>query len=73
MKVIDFDADGVPIFECAVCGKNVSERDLCQTYDCHGIPYRAVCENCYEKIMVHGKGYDGEYYSEADECLDEFY
>lgn len=26
-----------------------------------------------QKIMVHGKGYDGEYYSEADECLDEFY
>ena len=25
MKVVDFDADGVPIFECAVCGQNVFE------------------------------------------------
>ena len=41
------------------------------THDCHGITYRLVCFECYEKLME--KGYDGEYYSEADECLDDDY
>lgn len=41
------------------------------TKDCHGITYRLVCFRCYEKLMA--KGYDGEYYSEADECIDDDY
>lgn len=35
------------------------------------IAFRLVCFNCYEKLMA--KGYDGQYYDEADECLDEDY
>ena len=39
------------------------------THDCHGIPFRSVCLDCYEKIM-DTTGYDGEYYTELDECID---
>lgn len=55
--------------ECPACGKTARVRDLRQTFDCHGIYYRKVCEDCYEEIMEK-KGYDGEYYSEFDECID---
>ena len=41
---------------------------MMETYDCHGIPFRYVCPDCYDKAME--KGYDGEYYTEADECID---
>ncbi len=56
---------------CPVCGKEHPREDMTFTYDCHGIPMRLVCYDCYEKVMA--KGYDGEYYTEADECLDEDY
>jgi hypothetical protein len=45
--------------------------DLHQTYDCQGIPYRLVCDDCMEEIEE--KGYDGELYDERDECIDEDY
>jgi hypothetical protein len=54
---------------CAICGKLVPKLALELTTDCHGIPFRYVCPECYEKIMEE-KGYDGEYYTELDECLD---
>lgn len=54
--------------ECPYCGKEVEREDMLFTYDCHGIPFRLVCFDCYEKLME--KGYDGEYYTEADECID---
>ena len=38
------------------------------TRDCHGIALRLVCFSCWEKLMR--KGFDGEYYSELDECID---
>lgn len=41
------------------------------THDCHGIPFRLVCFDCYDRLMA--KGYDGEHYDETDECLDEDY
>lgn len=41
------------------------------TSDCHGIPYRLVCFNCYDKCME--KGYDGEYYTELDEQIEPDY
>lgn len=53
---------------CPVCDKEVERADMYYTRDCHGITFRLVCESCYEKLMA--KGYDGEYYTEADECLD---
>lgn len=53
---------------CPVCNKEVEREDMLFTYDCHGIPFRLVCYDCYDKLME--KGYDGEYYTEADECID---
>lgn len=53
---------------CPVCGKEVDRREMSFTKDCHGIPYRLVCWDCYEDLMA--EGFDGEYYTEADECLD---
>lgn len=38
-----------------------------RTYDCQGIPYRMVCLDCFNKIMVDGEGYDGEIYTRLDE------
>ena len=61
------EADGT-IQKWYVCGKEVAREDMLFTHDCHGITYRLVCFDCYEKLME--KGYDGEYYSEAYECLD---
>lgn len=53
---------------CPVCNKEVERVDMYFTRDCHGIPFRLVCWDCYDKLMA--KGYDGQYYTEADECLD---
>ena len=51
---------------CAKCGKECDEVYL--TYDCHGIPFRYVCEDCYAEY--NEEDYDGEYYTELDENLD---
>ena len=73
-------------FECPVCGSTVLySSKLRNVYydasdntvglfsrDCHGIPFRLLCIDCYEKIMDE-IGYDGEYYTELDECLDEYW
>ena len=53
---------------CPICNKEVLREDMSFTRDCHGITYRLVCNNCYFTLM--SKGYDGAYYTEADECLD---
>lgn len=71
------DQDGCPYREevdiraCSTCGKEVDRQYMMFTHDCHGIPFRLVCHDCYERLM--SKGYDGQYYTEADECLDEDY
>ena len=49
------------------CIKNMWENGA----DYESIAFRLVCFDCYEKLMA--KGYDGQYYDEADECLDEDY
>ena len=54
---------------CPECQKVTDQ--LIWTKDCHGIVFRHVCHDCYNKLMA--KGFDGEYYSSADECLDEDY
>lgn len=56
---------------CPVCGKQVQRSDMNFTRDCHGITFRLVCFNCYEKLME--KGYDGEYYDELDEQIEDDY
>ena len=56
---------------CPVCDKIVMSDEMALTYDCHGIPFRYVCMDCYNKVIEDGeKGYDGEYYTELDECID---
>lgn len=56
---------------CPNCKGEFPRNEMSWTYDCHGITFRLVCTNCYDKLMV--KGYDGQYYTEADECIDEDY
>ena len=53
---------------CPVCQKRTDRSDMTYTRDCHGITFRLVCVDCYFKLMENG--YDGEYYDDADECLD---
>lgn len=54
---------------CPECGKEVRVRDMERTVDCHGIPFRRVCQDCYDRIMS-ARGFDGEEYTATDECLD---
>ena len=56
---------------CQCCNREVERKYMEFTRDCHGIAFRLVCFDCYEKLMA--KGYDGQYYTEADECIDEDY
>ena len=61
--------DEKQLIECPVCNGMFEREDMEFTHDCHGITFRLVCRECYERIMEE-KGYDGEYYTELDECLD---
>lgn len=36
---------------CPVCGKEVERNDMNFTRDCHGITFRLVCYDCWEKLM----------------------
>lgn len=54
---------------CPECGKEVERTDMCWTKDCHGIPFQLVCCDCYERRMKNG--YDGEWYDEWDEQIEE--
>lgn len=56
---------------CPVCEHEVDREDMYFTKDCHGIPFRLVRDRCYQRIM--SKGYDGEYYTEADEQIEDDY
>ena len=56
---------------CPTCNKTVKRGEMQFTQDCHGIPFRCVCMRCYNKLMANG--YDGEYYTELDECIDADY
>ena len=67
----DWTLEDMPKLTCPVCGKEFQREDMAFTRDCHGITFRLVCFDCYDKVM--GKGYDGAYYSEADECIEEDY
>lgn len=58
------------ILTCPICKNRFRRYDMNFTKDCHGIPYRLVCFDCWDKLMEDG--YDGEYYTEADECIDEY-
>ena len=68
MKKPEYDED---LRICPVCEKEVEREDMLFTYDCHGIPFRLVCHRCYERLMA--KGYDGAYYTDADEQIEDNY
>lgn len=56
---------------CNYCEREFNRDEMMFTKDCHGIPYRLVCLECYETLMADG--YDGEYYTEADEQIEADY
>jgi len=60
-----------PLPTCSHCEKETPRTDMRFTTDCQGITYRLVCHDCYDMLME--KGYDGEYYNELDECIDDEY
>lgn len=62
------DHDDYPC-KCGECGKEFPRSELNWSRDCHGITMRLLCVDCWHEIM-DGIGYDGEYYTELDECLD---
>lgn len=59
------------IRRCPVCEREVEREDMSFTRDCQGIPFRLVRNNCYDRIMENS--YDGEYYDELDEQIDDDY
>lgn len=69
--MMNIDEEEKDIRVCPVCGKEVERSNMLFTHDCHGIPFRLVCSHCWEKLM--SKGYDGEYYTEADEQIEPDY
>lgn len=54
---------------CPECNKEVERNDMTFSKDCYGIPFRLLCFDCIERIYMK-KGYDGQHYTEADECID---
>ena len=72
-SVIGFVNDGESHkIVCPICGRLFDRVDMAWSTDCHGITFRLLCYDCWEKVMDE-KGYDGEYYTELDECIDEDY
>ena len=57
--------------KCPVCGREVTRGDMNFTRDCHGITFRLVCLDCWDRLME--KGYEGEYYDELDENIEPDY
>ncbi len=57
---------------CPECGKEVERADMSFSRDCHGITMRLLCHKCLDKIYA-ARGYDGVYYSDADEQVDADY
>ena len=60
------------IYTCPKCGGEFSKSEMEFSKDCYGIPYRLLCHDCWDKIYDE-KGYDGEYYTSADEQIDDDY
>lgn len=68
-------------YTCPKCGKTILYDECVRgvmylhdnlvaemSYDCHGIPFRTICCECADKVYST-TGYDGEYYTELDECI----
>lgn len=57
---------------CPICEKEVPRNEMDFTRDCHGITMRLACFDCINKIM-EDPGYDGIYYDEFDEQIEDDY
>ncbi len=57
--------DKIKDCQCQICEGFFAREDMQFTKDCHGIPFRFACINCYDMAMADG--FDGEIYDEADE------
>ena len=66
------DRNDIDMRFCEVCEKEKPREDMCFSRDCHGIPFRLICHDCWQKILEE-KGYDGEYYTSADEQIEADY
>ena len=45
----DWTLEDMPKLTCPVCGKEFQREDMDFTRDCHGITFRLVCFDCYDK------------------------
>lgn len=61
-----FDDDDYRV--CQECQKEFKRSEMSFSLDCHGIPFRLLCDSCWRQAMA--KGYDGEYYDCFDENID---
>ena len=59
-------------YKCPICGHLFPRKQMVFSRDCHGIPYRLLCTDCCENIY-NTVGYDGQYYTELDENIEEDY
>ena len=62
---------GKVTYICPVCKQEHPRDEMEFTYDCHGIPFRLVCRECWQKIMEE-RGYDGQYYYPWEENIYEY-
>lgn len=53
---------------CDECGNEFHRDEMRWSHDCHGIPFRHLCPDCYENEMR--AGYDGQYYDHMDETIE---
>ena len=56
--------DPVDMHTCPVCNEKCGKQYMRWTKDCHVVPFRLVCQDCYPAAME--KGYDGELYHEDE-------
>ena len=57
---------------CPECGREIPREDLSWVNDRHGIPYKLVCDSCYDRVAARIGGYTfdpadaGEYLEPED-------
>lgn len=55
--------------ECPICRKEFRVANMEWSADCYGIRFRLLCPDCLNAVYAE-KGFDGERYTEYDECID---
>ena len=57
---------------CGECKRTHPASDFAWTHDCYGIPWRKVCDGCYDKVSEQIAGFVFDE-GDAGESLDEDY